>query len=49
MLERMGVRVMSERGYQLSPEAGGPLWVHDFSLQLVGRRRCRCRGDRTAV
>ena len=36
MLERMGVRVLSERGYQLTPEDGGPLWVHDFSLQLSG-------------
>jgi glutamate dehydrogenase len=36
MLERMGVRVLSERGYQITPEAGGPLWVHDFSLQLAG-------------
>ncbi len=36
MLERMGVRVLSERGYQLTPEGGGPLWVHDFSLQLPG-------------
>ncbi len=36
MLERMGVRVLSERGYQLTPDAGGPLWVHDFSLQLSG-------------
>ncbi|MBC8120128.1 MAG: NAD-glutamate dehydrogenase, partial [Burkholderiaceae bacterium] len=36
MLERMGVRVMSERGYQVVPESGEPLWVHDFSLQLAG-------------
>src|SRR5688572_381761 len=36
MLERMGVRVLSERGYQLTPDSGGPLWVHDFSLQLSG-------------
>ena len=36
MLERMGVRVMSERGYQVAPESGEPLWVHDFSLQLAG-------------
>src|SRR5688572_26277101 len=36
MLERMGVRVLSERGYQLTPDSGGPLWVHDFSLQLFG-------------
>ena len=35
MLERMGVRVLSERGYQVKPEAGEPLWVHDFSLQLT--------------
>ncbi|MEP6607760.1 MAG: NAD-glutamate dehydrogenase [Burkholderiaceae bacterium] len=34
MLERMGVRVLSERGYQVVPETGAPLWVHDFSLQL---------------
>ncbi len=36
MLERMGVRVLSERGYQVTPEAGESLWVHDFSLQLSG-------------
>jgi glutamate dehydrogenase len=36
MLERMGVRVLSERGYQVLPEAGEPLWVHDFSLELPG-------------
>ncbi|HYM47074.1 MAG TPA: NAD-glutamate dehydrogenase domain-containing protein, partial [Burkholderiaceae bacterium] len=35
MLEAMGVRVLSERGYQVTPEAGEPLWVHDFSLQLA--------------
>ncbi|MGH6612210.1 MAG: NAD-glutamate dehydrogenase, partial [Burkholderiaceae bacterium] len=36
MLEHMGVRVLSERGYQVLPAAGEPLWVHDFSLQLSG-------------
>jgi glutamate dehydrogenase len=36
MLERMGVRVLSERGYEIHPEAGEALWVHDFSLQLPG-------------
>ena len=36
MLERMGVRVLSERGYQVTTDAGRPLWVHDFSLQLSG-------------
>ena len=36
MLERMGVRVLSERGYQVLPETGEPLWVHDFSLQMSG-------------
>ena len=36
MLERMGVRVLSERGYQVMTDAGRPLWVHDFSLQLSG-------------
>ena len=36
MLERMGVRVLSERGYQITQEAGAPLWVHDFSLQWSG-------------
>ncbi len=36
MLERMGVRVLSERGYQVVPEGGEPLWVHDFSLELPG-------------
>ena len=36
MLERMGVRVLSERGYQIAQEASAPLWVHDFSLQWSG-------------
>ena len=36
MLERMGVRILSERGYEVTPESGEPLWVHDFSLQLSG-------------
>ncbi|HVE88874.1 MAG TPA: NAD-glutamate dehydrogenase [Burkholderiaceae bacterium] len=36
MLERMGVRVLSERGYQITADDGAPLWVHDFSLQLSG-------------
>ncbi len=36
MLERMGVRVLSERGYQVTTDTGEPLWVHDFSLQLAG-------------
>jgi len=36
MLERMGVRVLSERGYRVMPEGEEPLWVHDFSLQLAG-------------
>ena len=36
MLERMGVRILSERGYEVAPESGEPLWVHDFSLQLSG-------------
>ena len=36
MLERMGVRVLSERGYQVTPDGGGALWIHDFSLHLAG-------------
>ena len=36
MLERMGVRVLSERGYQITADDRAPLWVHDFSLQLPG-------------
>ena len=49
MLERMGVRVLSERGYQMTPEGGEPLWVHDFSLQLSGVDDIDAEGDRAAV
>jgi glutamate dehydrogenase len=32
MLERMGVRVLTEHPARLQPAAGGPMWVHDFEL-----------------
>ena len=32
MLERMGVRVLTEHPAKLQPADGGPMWVHDFEL-----------------
>ncbi len=32
MLERMGVRVLTEHPAKLQPADGGPVWVHDFEL-----------------
>jgi len=32
MLERMGVRVLTEHPARLQPADGGPVWVHDFEL-----------------
>jgi glutamate dehydrogenase len=32
MLERMGVRVLTEHPARLQPADGGPLWIHDFEL-----------------
>jgi len=32
MLERMGVRVLTEHPAQVRPADGGPMWIHDFEL-----------------
>jgi glutamate dehydrogenase len=32
MLERMGLRVLEERPYRITPESGDPIWMHDFGL-----------------
>jgi len=32
MLERMGLRVLEERPYRITPEVGDPIWIHDFGL-----------------
>jgi glutamate dehydrogenase len=32
MLERMGVRVLTEHPAQVQPADGGPMWIHDFEL-----------------
>ena len=32
MLERMGVRVLTEHPATARPDEGGPMWVHDFEL-----------------
>ena len=32
MLERMGLRVLEERPYRVTPESGDPVWMHDFGL-----------------
>jgi glutamate dehydrogenase len=36
MLERMGVRVLAERPYEISPDAGESMWIHDFELDAAG-------------
>ena len=36
MLEHMGVRVLAERAYEITPEGGGSLWIHDFELEAPG-------------
>jgi glutamate dehydrogenase len=36
MLEHMGVRVLSEHPYEVVPEGGEALWIHDFELELDG-------------
>ncbi len=32
MLERMGLRVLEERPYRVTPAAGDPIWIHDLGL-----------------
>ncbi|RCS58032.1 NAD-glutamate dehydrogenase [Parvibium lacunae] len=34
MLERMGVRVLDERPYAITPEGAEPVWLHDIGLQV---------------
>jgi len=36
MLERMGLRVLEERPYRVAPTDGTPLWIHDFTLRVLG-------------
>jgi glutamate dehydrogenase len=36
MLERMGLRVTEERPYRVQPEAGEPVWIHDFTVLATG-------------
>jgi len=36
MLERMGLRVLEERPYRVGPADSPPLWIHDFSLRVLG-------------
>ncbi|HTN50553.1 MAG TPA: NAD-glutamate dehydrogenase domain-containing protein, partial [Burkholderiaceae bacterium] len=33
MLEHMGVRVLAERPYEITPDGAEPLWIHDFELE----------------
>jgi len=39
MLEKMGVRVLAEHPYEITPEStpdhGGSLWIHDFELETA--------------
>ncbi len=36
MLERMGVRVLAERPYEIEPDGAEPMWIHDFELEVPG-------------
>jgi glutamate dehydrogenase len=33
ILENMGLKAMAEAGFELTPEGGEPVWVHDFEIQ----------------
>ena len=33
MLEHMGVRVLAERPYEITPDGAEPMWIHDFELE----------------
>ena len=35
MLERMGVRVMSEDPSRISPDGGPPIWIHDIEMETA--------------
>ncbi len=34
MLERMGLRVLSARPYEITPRSGGPYWILDFDMTV---------------
>ncbi|HQR22732.1 MAG TPA: NAD-glutamate dehydrogenase, partial [Burkholderiaceae bacterium] len=34
MLERMGVRVLAERPYEITPDGSESKWIHDFELEV---------------
>ncbi len=36
MLEHMGVRVLAERPYEITPDGAEPMWIHDFELEAPG-------------
>ena len=36
MLERMGVRVLAERPYEITPDGAESMWIHDFELESPG-------------
>jgi len=36
MLEHLGVRVLAEHPYEITPEDGGSLWIHDLELETPG-------------
>jgi glutamate dehydrogenase len=35
MLEHMGVRVLAERPYEITPDGAEPMWIHDFELEAL--------------
>src|SRR5487761_2205602 len=32
MLERMGMKVLDERPYRVTPQGGAPIWIHDLGM-----------------
>ncbi|MFC0268321.1 NAD-glutamate dehydrogenase [Kushneria aurantia] len=45
MLEHMGLRVISERPYEIE-RSDGEMWIHDFNLESAGRDRVDLHGMR---
>ncbi len=33
ILENMGLKAQAEAGFQISPDGGAPVWVHDFEIE----------------
>ena len=48
MFESMGLEVLDERPYRVTPRDGAPAWIYDFGLHDRRRRRRRRRGSASA-